>query len=512
MTECWENSILYRVLIAVLCWVSESEVARLCYRVEGWILRAFKGSAVWNVLTRPGRIPAWYRESVLCRGLDGLANAVPTLLRRSRRFVTAWENSRIGCFAAACGENVPALLSWFFLLTMVCPHEMWNNAYSLAVAVVGVLLCYAAALLRPNLRLRTRAFNSYLWLFFAMLVFGVFNAVHFTTSLRYLNYFVSAILLALLVISSVETVGQLKRVMAFGAAGIPVAALYGVYQRVFLGLENTSSTVDMSLNADLPGRVYSFFENANTFAQVLVMMIGLALGLLFGCRTFRGKVLSLIALAFGLLAIIMTYSRASWIGLVAAVFVFVLLVERRWIPVLIVGACALIPFLPDSIFNRILSIFNFSDSSTSSRFPIYYSGFKIWSGSPILGVGLGSELSANMAHESVWYNELYKFPHYHNIYLQLAVELGLVGTVAYTGGFLCSCKETLRAVFASGRDRELYCLTMGCLSGLVGVMVCGLADYLWHYPRVMVIFWIIFGLMLCGAKLARQKNQEIRSL
>lgn len=507
MTKRLENSFIYRIWLVLLNWVSNSGVARLCRSMEQWVLRCIKGSVVCQWLARPGRIPKWYQESVLCRVLDEAANAVPNLLRSSR-FCRVWENSWIARFAAACGEHVPVLLSWFFLLVMVCPQKMWNNAYSLVFALAGVLLCYAAAIHRPTLRLHTKEFNLYLVVFFAMLLFGTLNSASFMTSLRYLSYFVSAILLALLVVSTVETVEQFKRLIAFGVAGIPVAASCGLYQRFVLQIENSATSVDMSLNADLPGRVYSFFENSNTFAQVLVMMIGLALGLLVSSRTLWGRLLSLFALVCGLVAILMTYSRASWIGLVVAVFVFVLLVERRLIPVLIVGAFALLPFLPASIFNRLLSTFNFSDTSTSTRFMIYSSGVRVWSQSPVFGVGLGTELAARAAHTSPWFAYGYWFPHYHNIYIQLAVELGLVGVVSCTGGFICACKETLQAMLGSDRDRELCGLTAGCLSGLVGVMVCGIADYLWHYPRVMVIFWIIFGLMLCGAKLARQKTQE----
>ena len=40
-------------------------------------------------------------------------------------------------------------------------------------------------------------------------------------------------------------------------------------------------------------------------------------------------------------------------------------------------------------------------------------------------------------------------------------------------------------------------------------MVCGLADYLWNYPRVMLIFWFVTGVSLAGIRLAaREANGE----
>lgn len=506
MTAYWENSFVYRILITLLHWLSASGVARLYYKIEGFIIRLLKGSVVCTFLARPGRITGAWEASITCRLLEWIANIVPRFLRWLFHGIYPAMDNSVVFRTVVIGESIPVLLSWFFLLMMVCPHDYWNNFYSLAFGVVCVVLCYCAAIRQPSLRLSVKSFNPYLWAFFFMLCIGVLESVSVTTSVRYLTYFISAILLTLLVVSAVSDTRQFKRIAAFGAAGIPVAAAYGVYQRVVEGLENTSSTVDMTLNADMPGRVYSFFDNANTFAQVLVMMIGMTLGLLFASRTIRGKLLSLASLACGLLAIAMTYSRASWIGLVVTVFIFILLAERRLIPVLIIGVVAMLPVLPASIYNRILTIFDFSDSSTSSRFPIYSVGLKIWEGSPITGVGLGSELSAKIAHRSGWYFEKFKFPHYHNVFLQLAVELGLLGLFAYVAGFISACKETVRAVFSAECDRDVRNLTVGCLSGLVGVMVCGLADYFWHYPRVMAIFWLIFGLMLCGAKLGKQKK------
>ena len=35
-----------------------------------------------------------------------------------------------------------------------------------------------------------------------------------------------------------------------------------------------------------------------------------------------------------------------------------------------------------------------------------------------------------------------------------------------------------------------------------------LADYLWNYPRVMVIFWFLFAILLSGVKLARRYAQK----
>ena len=71
----------------------------------------------------------------------------------------------------------------------------------------------------------------------------------------------------------------------------------------------------------------------------------------------------------GVGALLTTYSRASWVGMAAAILLFCFLVNRKSIFFLILLALAAVPFLPESILNRILSIFSGSDESIGSRFP-----------------------------------------------------------------------------------------------------------------------------------------------
>lgn len=39
-------------------------------------------------------------------------------------------------------------------------------------------------------------------------------------------------------------------------------------------------------------------------------------------------------------------------------------------------------------------------------------------------------------------------------------------------------------------------------------MLCGMADYIWNYPRVMLIFWFVCALTLAAVRLAGRQSQE----
>ena len=42
----------------------------------------------------------------------------------------------------------------------------------------------------------------------------------------------------------------------------------------------------------------------------------------------------------------------------------------------------------------------------------------------------------------------------------------------------------------------------------VGILTVGLAEYVWYYPRVMIIFWVIVGLLFATNKIAHSKNNS----
>ena len=79
--------------------------------------------------------------------------------------------------------------------------------------------------------------------------------------MRFFFFHLTGFLLVLVLVSSVRRYEQLQLVVALAVLGISVAALYGCYQG-YVGVEVVPSQQDMTLNADMPGRVYSFFDAA----------------------------------------------------------------------------------------------------------------------------------------------------------------------------------------------------------------------------------------------------------
>ena len=80
--------------------------------------------------------------------------------------------------------------------------------------------------------------------------------------------------------------------------------------------------------------------------------------------------------------------------------------------------------------------------------------------------------------------------HAHNIFLQVATELG-VGGLAVLLLLLCV------AIWGSLRQRNLP-----AIASIAGVLTMGLFDHLWYYPGMLVPFWSILAFSL-------QKEQKM---
>ena len=73
------------------------------------------------------------------------------------------------------------------------------------------------------------------------------------------------------------------------------------------------------------------------------------------------------------------------------------------------------------------------------------------------------------------------------------------------GGILWSVKKGIRALAKAGSTCRMAII--GASAGVLGVMVSGIADFPWSYPRVMLIFWFVCALLLAAARLAVREQR-----
>lgn len=467
----------------------------------------FRSSRSASRVLKAGRVVRDWPDSMVCRILSSAANLIPVSLHRLyTRFGKSIEGSRILRAAFYCGEQSVALLSWLLLALLVIPQDYWDNLYSFLGLSAILLLFWLGGMRHRYQRLDLRRVGPYPVMFAAVVfIFFVFSA-SISLSLRHLVFHITCMLAVLLCVSSVRTGKELMRLAAFSAIGLLAAAVYGFYQKA-MGIEVDKLLVDLSANIDTPGRVFSFFENPNSYAFVIVMLSPMSLALTFYAKKWL-RLLGLLSFLASMLALLATYSRGGWVSVAVAVLVFVLILRPSLVPLIIILGILCLPVLPASITNRIVTIFSGNDTSITSRSLLYDAAWKLIKFSPIRGAGLGSEVVKEAVENRSFYTNQMVFVHTHNIYLEIWCETGIFGLFAFLASILTSIRSGLNVII--GRKGEMFVRAAAAagISGIVGILVYGIVDYPWSYPRVMLIFWFLFALLLCAVRIANREGES----
>jgi putative inorganic carbon (HCO3(-)) transporter len=242
----------------------------------------------------------------------------------------------------------------------------------------------------------------------------------------------------------------------------------------------------------------------NVMAGNLIILFPISIGLLlFAWKELRGwSRLLLIIVActdFGIL--ILTQSRGAFVALGV---VLILLIALRWkwgwviIPISLVALGGVIAFWGPDKFLTVLSS-GVSLGGLEGRLEVWSRAIYMIQDFPFTGVGLG--LFGEVA------DNLYPFflaapgsvPHAHNLFLQVAVDLGLPGLIAWAsiliGAIVSSCQ-----IYRIGKKQSnawFVGLGAGCLCTQIALIVHGIFDAVtWGMVRPAPILWAVWGLII----------------
>lgn len=495
---------LWLTLKTTLCttWPG-SRTARCWKGLEETLDRGLSGSLLVQSLSRESGLDRAWPDSLTSRILSQLGQILFAPVRTAYRMAPGWwEGSLLLRLMGWLSRRTAALLGLLALVMLVIPHARWNNLYGF-LGAAAITAMFVVGTGSGRIQPESGLTGPHLPAFFLFVLTAFAGSLSISLSLRFFLFHLTGFCFAVLMVSSVQQIRQVQHAAAIGLAGLFVSCVYGCIQGI-RGVAVVVSQQDIYLNAGMPGRVYSFFDNPNNFAEIIVMILPLGLALLLNARTRPGRVVCLVCLGVGLAAIGYTYSRSGWLGLALAVFVFLALLDRRMIPLAMVAAVLAIPLLPRTILNRFLTIGDLRDTSTRYRFTIYEASGTLLQDYWFQGVGLGSDVMSQ-AFQS--YPPMFdgNHPvHTHNNYLQMVAELGLAGGLVYLSLVLAQVRGGIRSFYTT-TDPRLRSLLAASVGGFCGILLIGIAEYTWFYPRNMFLFWFLFGIIGACIKLAKKE-------
>ena len=265
--------------------------------------------------------------------------------------------------------------------------------------------------------------------------------------------------------------------------------------------------------AGLPGGVGKI--NANVGAGALSLLVPLAAALTLWGRECGLRLLALVAALACAAVIFLTQARVAWIVVPLALLIMPIPRYPRWGLILAAAAVLLIAlvlgFGASSIVTLLLPALGFSSPTVAGvdgRLAIWASAVALIGRFPLTGVGPGmfdrvAELNVPDLEPG--------FNHAHNVFLQMALDFGVVGAVAHLAlvvGLAAALIVALRRVSARAERGVLSSIGTGLLSSLLVYTGLGLLDGSSVSPYVHAISYALFGMAAAFANYSSRPASE----
>lgn len=296
-------------------------------------------------------------------------------------------------------------------------------------------------------------------------------------------------------INVVETKEQLYAIIKVFIISGALVALYGIMQYVF-GWTTTNAWIDEEMFEEQTLRVYSTLGNPNVLGEFLLLVLPFA-----AVQFIKNKANTLAKYGYlamlGVLALclVLTQSRGCWLGFILSVAVFVTFWEGRLWGIIPIIICILPFVLPQTVIDRLLSIGDMSDSSTSYRVFIWLGTLAMLKHYWIGGIGMGEGAFAAV-YPFFSYNAIVA-PHSHNTFLQLTVEAGVGALLLFVITQFVFIKGMAKVYRSNCKSSEASLTALAAASAILGFLLQSMFDYTFYNYRVMALFFMVLAMGVC---------------
>jgi O-antigen ligase len=234
----------------------------------------------------------------------------------------------------------------------------------------------------------------------------------------------------------------------------------------------------------------------NSFAGLLMVVLVLAIGQFAARRSLVPRTIAAPAIPVLGLCLLLTQSRASWVGAAAGVGLLAILRYRRLLPPIVLAVPLVLALgIGRSFVERFVLGIRLQDPATQLRLAEYRNALAIIREHPLFGVGFGAapsiDLQAGVS----------------SVYLTLAERVGLLGLALYVLLLVIIGLQLRPALFAGYARATAAGEAAVALAGalLAGIVAGTLDHYFFNitFPHMVALFWGLAGLALAAARLAR---------
>ncbi|NER24269.1 MAG: putative bicarbonate transporter, IctB family [Symploca sp. SIO1C2] len=289
-----------------------------------------------------------------------------------------------------------------------------------------------------------------------------------------------------------------------------IVSVYGLRQYIFGDADALATWVDPTSDSAGLIRVYSYLGNPNLLAGYLIPAVSLSFAAIFNWQRWLPKALAIIMFVVNSVCLVLTYSRGGWIGFLACIFVFLVLLVywysvqlppkwRPWaMPAMLVSSATVVLLailFVEPIRDRVASIFvGREDSSNNFRINVWSAVIEMIRDRPIYGIGPGND-----AFNKIY--PLYQRPRFtalsaYSIFLEIAVETGFIGLLCFLWLLAVTFNqgmEQLKRLRELGNAQGFWLIA--AIAAASGMLAHGLVDTVWYRPQVITLWWLMVGII-----------------
>lgn len=267
-------------------------------------------------------------------------------------------------------------------------------------------------------------------------------------------------------------------------------------------------------------RISGTWASYNDFAWYLTFMMPISMSLLFSGIRRIYKWMCGLTLVAGLGALICTLSRAGWASFVVAALIVVLLNFSRTkgktglnnftasIAAILITVSIVVTVNPQ--FLNIVNRRTFSDDydAAQSRIPQMQVALNIIKTNPLLGVGINNYTEVMHEYDTTDIKLTSITRHQvHNIFLQIAAEMGIMGLAIFIWLVLMVYKEGLSYIKSS--EGTMSGIVVGIIAGTSAFLIHGLVDAASLGNHLFLIFWFFAGIIIAIRKIESQAKPSV---
>ncbi|MFN8512002.1 MAG: O-antigen ligase family protein [Chloroflexia bacterium] len=239
----------------------------------------------------------------------------------------------------------------------------------------------------------------------------------------------------------------------------------------------------------------------NSFAGLLMIALIVVVAQAAAQRPLVPRLLTFPAAPALALCLLLTQSRAAWLGAAAGIGIVAVLRYRWMLPPMAAGAAAVLALgIGGGFVQRLVLGFRLQDPATKLRLSEYRNALAIIQEHPWFGIGFGSapsiDLQAGVS----------------SVYLAIAERMGLVGLALFLVILAFLALQLWPVVTRRAlRDTPEAEATLALAAALLGAAVTGVLDHYFFnivFSHMVALFWGLAALALVAARLAGEWELE----